>query len=59
MADFCSAAYMRTYFLQLFRERRLQGVFWYVWNDPDRSSIYRNGALMEAGKLATAPMAGP
>jgi hypothetical protein len=47
---------MRAYFLRLFQEGRLRGVFWYVWNEPDRCSIYRNGALMEAGKLAIAPM---
>ncbi|MGX9427131.1 MULTISPECIES: hypothetical protein [Bradyrhizobium] len=51
-----SVTEMRGYFQRLFREGRLKGVFWYVWNEPDRSSIYRNGALMEAGKLATAPM---
>jgi len=51
-----SVTEMRNYFLRLFREGRLRGVFWYVWNEPDLSSIYRNGALMEAGKQATAPM---
>jgi hypothetical protein len=45
---------MRAYFLQLFR--RLAGLFWYVWNEPDYDSIYRGGAIMEAGKQAIAPM---
>ena len=35
---------------------RLGGFFWYVWNEPDRDSIYRGGVLMEAGRLAVAPM---
>jgi hypothetical protein len=51
-----SVTEMRAYFRRLFQEGRLRGVFWYVWNEPDRCSIYRNGALMEAGKLAIAPM---
>ncbi len=50
-----SVAELRTYFLHLFREGRLRGIFWYVWNEPDHSSIYRGGALMEAGKRAIAP----
>ena|ERR1700688_3046958 len=33
-----------------------RGLFWYVWNEPDRNSIYRGGVLMEAGSLAVAPM---
>ena len=33
-----------------------RGLFWYVWNEPDRNSIYRGGVLMEAGRLAVAPM---
>jgi hypothetical protein len=51
-----SVAEMRGYFLQLFRQGRLGGLFWYVWNEPDRDSIYRDGILMEAGKKAVAPM---
>jgi hypothetical protein len=51
-----SVAEMRAYFLHLFRQGRLGGIFWYVWNEPDRDSIYRGGGLMEAGKLAVAPM---
>jgi hypothetical protein len=51
-----SAAEMRTYFLHLFRQGRLGGIFWYVWNEPDRDSIYRGGVLMEAGRQAIAPM---
>lgn len=51
-----SVTEMRAYFQGLFKQRRLAGIFWYVWNEPDRDSIYRNGALLEAGKLATAPV---
>ena len=51
-----AAAEMRAYFLHLFRQRRLGGIFWYVWNEPDHDSIYRGGVLMEAGRQATAPM---
>jgi hypothetical protein len=51
-----SVTEMRAYFLRLFELGRLGGIFWYVWNEPDRSSIYRNGALLEAGKRAIAPM---
>jgi hypothetical protein len=51
-----SVAEMRAYFLQLFRQGRLAGLFWYVWNEPDRDSIYRGGTIMEAGKQAIAPM---
>jgi hypothetical protein len=51
-----SVAEMRTYFLHLFHQGRLGGIFWYVWNEPDRDSIYRGGILMEAGKQAIAPM---
>jgi hypothetical protein len=51
-----SVTEMRSYFLRLFQQRRLGGIFWYVWNEPDRSSIYRNGALLEAGKRAVAPV---
>jgi hypothetical protein len=51
-----SVTEMRSYFQRLFQQRRLGGIFWYVWNDPDRSSIYRNGALLEAGKRAVAPV---
>ena len=49
-------AEMRVYFLHLFRQGRLGGIFWYVWNEPDHDFIYRGGALMEAGRLAIAPM---
>jgi hypothetical protein len=51
-----SVAEMRAYFHGLFQQGRLAGIFWYVWNEPDRSSIYRNGSLIEAGKRAIAPM---
>ena len=51
-----AAAEMRAYFLHLFRQRRLGGIFWYVWNEPDHDSIYRGRVLMEAGRQATAPM---
>ena len=51
-----SVAEMRAYFLNLFRHGRLGGIFWYVWNEPDRDSIYRGGVIMEAGKVAVAPM---
>jgi hypothetical protein len=51
-----SVAEMRAYFLHLFRQGRLGGIFWYVWNEPDRDSIYRGGGLMEAGRQAVAPM---
>jgi hypothetical protein len=47
---------MRAYFLHLFQQGRLGGFSWYVWNEPDRDSIYRGGVLMEAGRLAVAPM---
>jgi hypothetical protein len=51
-----SVAEMRPYFLHLFRQGRLGGLFWYVWNEPDRDSIYRGGTLMEAGRQVVAPM---
>lgn len=51
-----SVAEMRGYFLRIFRQGRLGGLFWYVWNEPDRNSIYRGGGIMEAGKRAIAPM---
>jgi len=51
-----SVAEIRTYFLHLFRQGRLGGIFWYVWNEPDNDSIYRGGVLMDAGKQAIAPM---
>jgi non-reducing end alpha-L-arabinofuranosidase len=54
-----SVAEMRAYFDQLFRQGRLSGIFWYVWNEPDHDSIYRNGALLDAGKRAIAPMPPP
>ncbi len=44
---------MRSYLLGLYRQDRVCGVFWYVWNEPDKSSIFRGGAIMEAGKRAT------
>lgn len=47
---------MHAYFQRLYKEKRLKGIFWYVWNEPDRCSIYRNGILMEAGKQAIAPI---
>lgn len=53
-----SVAEMRAYFLQVSRQGRLGGIFWYVWNEPDRDSIYRGDALMEAGKRAVAQMPG-
>ena len=51
-----SVAEMRAYFRRLVQQGRLAGVFWYVWNEPAPCSIYRQGALVEAGRLATAPM---
>lgn len=51
-----AATEMRAYFLHLYRQGRLGGIFWYVWNEPDHDSIYRGGVMMEAGKQATAPM---
>jgi hypothetical protein len=51
-----SVAEMRSYFQRLFQQRRLGGIFWYVWNEPDRASIYRSGTLLEAGKRAVAPV---
>jgi hypothetical protein len=51
-----SVAEMRAHLLQLFQHGRLGGLFWYVWNEPDRDSVYRDGRLMEAGKQAIAPM---
>jgi len=53
-----SVAEMRAYFLNLSRKGRLGGIFWYVWNEPDRDSIYRGGSLMDAGRQAVAPMPG-
>ncbi|HEY9757333.1 MAG TPA: glycosyl hydrolase [Oculatellaceae cyanobacterium] len=47
---------IRNYFHHLYKQGRLGGIFWYVWNEPDRSSIYRNGTMMEAGHKATASM---
>lgn len=47
---------MRTYFHHLDKERRLGGLFWYVWNESDRCSIYRAGQIMEAGRRAVAPL---
>lgn len=54
-----SVAEMRAYFLQLHRQGRLGGLFWYVWNEPDHDSIYRGGLLMDAGREAIAPMPSP
>ena len=51
-----SVAEMRAYLLNLFQHGRLGGIFWYVWNEPDRDSIYRGETIMEAGKEAVAPM---
>lgn len=50
---------MRDYFRRLYRQGRVGGLFWYVWNEPDHDSIYRGGVLMEAGKEAIAPMPPP
>ena len=47
---------MRDYFLNLYRQGRLGGLFWYVWNEPDKDSIYRGNVIMEAGKKAVALM---
>jgi hypothetical protein len=47
---------MRSYFLDLYRRGRLGGLFWYVWNEPDKDSIYRGDVIMEPGKRAVAPM---
>jgi hypothetical protein len=51
-----SVSEMRDYFAGLFRQGRLGGLFWYVWNEPNRNSIYRGDGIMEAGKRAVAPM---
>lgn len=51
-----SVAEMRTYLLKLDQQKRLGGIFWYVWNEPDADSIYRGGSVMDAGKEAIAPM---
>jgi hypothetical protein len=51
-----SVAEMRDYFQHIHKQRRLGGIFWYVWNEPDPCSIYRNYSLMEAGRRAIAPM---
>lgn len=51
-----SVSEMRDYFVRLFRQRRLGGLFWYVWNEPDRDSIYRGASIMESGRRAVAPM---
>lgn len=47
---------IRSYFHHLYKQGRLGGIFWYVWNEPDKCAIYRNDTLMEAGHKATAPM---
>ena len=47
---------MRRYFLRLYQQGRLGGLFWYVWNEPDPDSVYRGGALLPAGERAIAPM---
>jgi hypothetical protein len=51
-----SVAEVRAYLLSLYRQGRLGGIFWYVWNEPDPNSIYRGGSLMDAGKQAIASM---
>ncbi|MBU6451656.1 MAG: hypothetical protein KGS72_07770 [Cyanobacteria bacterium REEB67] len=51
-----SVVEMREYFRHLHKQGRLGGIFWYVWNEPDRCSIYRNDSLMEAGRHAVAPL---
>ena len=51
-----SVSEMRDYFSGIFRQGRLGGLFWYVWNEPDRNSIYRSGQIMEAGRRAVAPL---
>jgi hypothetical protein len=51
-----SVSEMRDYLLGLFRQGRLGGLFWYVWNEPDRDSIYRGDGIMDAGRRAVAPM---
>ncbi len=51
-----SVSELRAYLLRVFRQGRLGGMFWYVWNEPDRKSIYREGALVDAGRRAIAPM---
>jgi len=47
---------MRNYLKGLHKQGRLGGLFWYVWNQPDQCSIFRDGKLMEAGHRAIAPM---
>lgn len=47
---------LRTYFHKIQKRGRLGGTFWYVWNEPDKCSIYRDGQLVEAGMRATRPM---
>jgi hypothetical protein len=51
-----SVSEMRDYFVGLFRQRRLGGLFWYVWNEPDRNSIYRGNNILDAGRRAVTPM---
>ena len=51
-----SVSEMRDYFLGLFRQGRLGGMFWYVWNEPDHNSIYRGDGIMDAGRRAVAAM---
>jgi hypothetical protein len=51
-----SVAELRDYFHHLHKQKRLGGIFWYVWNEPDQCSVYRNASLMEAGRRAAAPM---
>jgi hypothetical protein len=51
-----SVVEMRTYFHRLHKEGHLGGLFWYVWNEPDQCSIYRNGTIMEAGRRAVAQL---
>jgi hypothetical protein len=53
---------MRVDFARAAKQRRLAGIVYFAWNsDPwsktvDPDSIYRCGALTEAGKLAVAPL---
>ncbi len=51
-----SVSELRSYFQHIHKEGRLGGLFWYVWNEPDKCSIYRNGQIMEAGRRAVAPI---
>ena len=50
-----SVAELRTAFQPLIRQGRLDGMFWYVWNEPDPYSIFRDGVLVDGAKAAIAP----